>query len=94
MMTVLDVFDAIKRALEPLGIVGLVDVRFEGSRSTGWLGKPGVDDQIITVTIEPYLDDGDLIGDAPRTGTTLAGVTGVAAGPSPARCYTGGKGSE
>jgi hypothetical protein len=52
MKSVLDASDAIQAAMKSLGINGSYDVRLEGSRSTGWVGKPtGVDFEVV-VTIK------------------------------------------
>lgn len=49
-MTVLDVSDAIQAAMKSLGLVGSYDVRWDGSRSTGWVGRPG-DGEDVAVTV-------------------------------------------
>lgn len=51
-MTIVDASDAIQRAMKDLGLNGSYDVRFEGSRATGWVGKPGGDDFEVVVTIK------------------------------------------
>ncbi len=52
-MTVIDASDAIRAAMEAMGLVGSFDVRWEGSRSTGWVGKPGEgEDVAVVVSIE------------------------------------------
>ncbi|KQN91547.1 hypothetical protein ASE90_01710 [Sphingomonas sp. Leaf67] len=49
-MTVLDVSDAIQSAMKSLSLVGSYDVRWDGSRSTGWVGRPG-DGEDVAVTV-------------------------------------------
>lgn len=49
-MTVLDVSDAIQAAMKSLGLIGSYDVRWDGSRSTGWVGRPG-DGEDVAVTV-------------------------------------------
>ena len=58
-MTVVDVSDAITRAMTELGLAGSYDVHFEGSRSCGWVGKPGGDDVelVVTVNLLPPIRD-------------------------------------
>ena len=51
--TVIDVSDAIQEAMKSLGFNGSYDVRFDGSRSTGWVGKPGGDDFEVVVAVNP-----------------------------------------
>ena len=52
--TVIDASEAARRMMADLGLVGSFDVRADGSRSTGWVGKPGEgDDVAVVVTIEP-----------------------------------------
>jgi hypothetical protein len=53
MATVLDTSDAVRAMMEAMGINGSFDVRQDGSRSTGWVGKPGGDDYEVVVTIKP-----------------------------------------
>ncbi len=51
---VIEASDAARRMMEDLGLVGSFDVRADGSRSTGWVGKPGEgDDVAVVITIEP-----------------------------------------
>lgn len=53
MKSVLDASDAIQVAMKSMGINGSYDVRFNGSRSTGWVGKPSGEDFEVVVTIKP-----------------------------------------
>jgi len=53
MKSVIDASDAIQAAMKALGINGSYDVRLDGSRSTGWVGKPGGKDFEVVVTIKP-----------------------------------------
>lgn len=45
--------DAIQKAMKEAGINGSYDVRFDGCRSTGWVGKPTGEDFEVVVTIKP-----------------------------------------
>lgn len=49
----MDASNAIQRAMKEMGANGSYDVHFEGSRSTGWVGKPGGQDYEVVVTIKP-----------------------------------------
>lgn len=51
LITAIDVLNAGKAFAEQLGIVGLVDVRINHDRSTGYVGKPGGDDFLIEIRI-------------------------------------------
>lgn len=52
--TVIDVSIAAEAMMVSLGLVGSFDVRYEGSRSTGWVGRPGDgDDVALTLTVAP-----------------------------------------
>lgn len=52
--TIIDASDAVRNMMGALGLVGSFDVRADGSRSTGWVGKPGEgDDVAVVVTISP-----------------------------------------
>ena len=52
--TVIDASDAARELMATLGLVGSFDVRADGSRSTGWVGKPGEgDDVAVVITISP-----------------------------------------
>lgn len=52
--TVINASDAVRDMMLVLGLVGSFDVRADGSRSTGWVGKPGEgDDVAVVVTIAP-----------------------------------------
>lgn len=53
MKTVIDASDAIRAAMQAMGINGSYDVRWDGSRSTGWVGKPTGEDYEVVVTIKP-----------------------------------------
>lgn len=51
--TVITASDAAREMMKSLGLVGSFDVRYEGSRHTGWVGRPGDgDDVAMVVTIE------------------------------------------
>lgn len=51
-MTVLDASDAARVMMKSLGMVGRYDVRWQGSRSTGYVGKPGEGEDVeFVVTI-------------------------------------------
>ncbi|MGN5373293.1 hypothetical protein [Sphingomonas hankookensis] len=52
MRTVISCSDAAQAMMKSLGFVGRYDVRYEGSRSTGYVGKPGDGDDVeVVVTI-------------------------------------------
>lgn len=53
MKTVLNASDAARKMMAELGLVGRFDVRWEGSRSTGYIGEPGGNDVEVVVTIRP-----------------------------------------
>ncbi len=53
MKSVINASDAIQAAMKAMGINGSYDVRWDGSRSTGWVGKPTGDDFEVVVTIKP-----------------------------------------
>lgn len=52
-MTLIDAKDAVQRAMTDCGLVGRYDVRFEGSRATGYVGKPSGNDVEVVVEIRP-----------------------------------------
>jgi hypothetical protein len=49
---VLDISDAIQAAMKSLDMGGRYDVRWAGSRSTGYVGKPTGDDYEVIVTVK------------------------------------------
>lgn len=52
--TLIEMRDAVVAMMKAQGLVGSYDVRFKGSRSTGWVGKPGEGDDVeVVVTINP-----------------------------------------
>ncbi len=52
MRTVITCSDAASEMMKALGFVGRYDVRYEGSRSTGYVGKPSDGDDVeVVVTI-------------------------------------------
>lgn len=52
--TIINGADAARAFMAELGVVGSYDVRADGSRATGWVGKPGEADEVaVTITIEP-----------------------------------------
>lgn len=51
--TVLNVSDAARQMMEALGLNGSFDVRWQGGRSKGWVGKPGGEDVTLVIVIEP-----------------------------------------
>lgn len=52
MRTVITCSDAAIGMMKSLGFVGRYDVRYEGSRSTGYVGKPGEGDDVeVVITI-------------------------------------------
>ena len=52
---VIEESDAARSMMQALGLVGAFDVRADGSRSTGFVGKPGDGDDVrVTITIEPF----------------------------------------
>lgn len=54
MATVIDLSNGVEAMMKSLGFVGSFDVRYEGSRSTGWVGKPGDgDDMAFSLTVVP-----------------------------------------
>jgi hypothetical protein len=57
-MTITEASHAVQAAMKTMGIKGSYDVRFEGSRSTGWIGKPTGEDFEVVVTIKslPSMD--------------------------------------
>jgi hypothetical protein len=42
----------VRRLMEELDINGSFDVYWQGTRSSGWVGKPGGDDHEVVVTIK------------------------------------------
>lgn len=60
MRTVIDVSDAAQALMKSLGLVGRYDARYEGSRSTGYVGKPGDGDDVeVIVTVRKLPPIGD-----------------------------------
>lgn len=57
--SIIDISDAVQSAMRSIDMVGCYDVRWEGSRSTGWVGKPCGDDYEVVVTVRklPRQDD-------------------------------------
>lgn len=52
MRTVIDISAAAQAMMKPLGFVGRYDARYEGSRSTGYVGMPGDGDDVeVVVTV-------------------------------------------
>ena len=51
--TVIDISDVVRRMMDELEINGSFDVRADGSRSTGWVGKPSGNDFEVVVIIKP-----------------------------------------
>lgn len=52
-MSIIEASDAFQAAMKQAGINGSYDVRFDGCRSTGWVGKPSGDDFEVVITIKP-----------------------------------------
>jgi hypothetical protein len=59
MRTILDTSDAVRSMMDAIGIKGSFDVRQEGNRSVGWVGKPSGEDYEVVVTIKPLPPLGD-----------------------------------
>ena len=49
--SILAVSDAVKAAMEQLEMAGRYDVRWNGSRSTGYVGEPTGEDYEVEVTV-------------------------------------------
>ena len=57
--SIIDISDAVQAAMKSIDMAGRYDVRWDGSRSTGYVGKPTGEDYEVVVTVRKLPEQED-----------------------------------